>query len=55
MSASVREVWGSNPKPIISPTRYHRLATAATFVCGPWPWRKVAELGTTHSWHPKGY
>jgi len=27
----VREVWGSNPEPIKSPTRCQRLATAATF------------------------
>jgi len=19
------------------------------------PWRKAAEMGTTHSWHPKGF
>jgi len=19
------------------------------------PWRKAAEMGTAHSWHPKGY
>jgi len=23
------------------------------WLCGPW--RKAAEMGTAHSWHPKGY
>jgi len=49
----VREIWGSNIEPIKSPTRCQRLATAATFMCGPWP--KAAEMGTAHSRHPKGY
>jgi len=26
---------------------------AATLMCGPW--RKATEMGTAHSWHPKGY
>jgi len=29
------EVWGLNPEPIISPTRYQRIATAATLKCEP--------------------
>jgi len=49
----VREVWGSNSEPIKSPTRCQRLATVAALMCGPW--RIAAELGTSHSWHPKGY
>jgi len=32
----MREVWGSNPEPIESPTRCQRLVTAATLKCGPW-------------------
>jgi len=39
--------------PIKSLTHCQRLATAATFKCGLW--RKAAELGTAHSWHPKSY
>jgi len=31
----VREVWGSNPEPIKSPTRCHWHATVATLKCGP--------------------
>jgi len=49
----VREVWGSNPKPIKSPTRCQQPATAATWMCGPW--RKATEMGTAHSLHSKGY
>jgi len=49
----VRKVWGSNPEPIKSPKHCQRLATVATLMCGPW--RKAAEMGTAHSWHPKGY
>jgi len=51
--ALVREVWGSNLEPIKSSTRCQRLATVATLSYGPW--RKAAEMGTTHSWHPKRY
>jgi len=43
----VREVWGSNPEPIKSPTRCQRLATAAPLVRGSW--RKAAEMSTAHS------
>jgi len=43
----VREVWSSYPEPIKSLTFCQRLATAATFMCGPW--RKAAEMGTAHS------
>jgi len=42
-----REVWGSNPDPIISLTRCQRLATVATLKCGTW--RKAAEMGAAHS------
>jgi len=49
----VREVWRSNLEPIKSPARCQRLATAATLKCGPW--LKVVEMGTAHSWHPKGW
>jgi len=31
-SLLVREVWGSNPEPIKSPTRCQRLATVATLI-----------------------
>jgi len=34
----VREVWDSNSESIKSPTRYQRLANAATLMC--WLWRK---------------
>jgi len=44
----LREVWGSNPEPIKSPTSYQRLATAATLMCVG-PWRKAVELGTAYS------
>jgi len=47
----VREVLGSNPEPIKSPTSCQQLATAATLMCGPW--RKAAEMGTAYSWHSK--
>jgi len=40
----VRKVWGLNPELIKSLTRYQRLATAATLMCGPWC--KAAEMGT---------
>jgi len=43
----MREVWGSNPKPIKSSTRCQRLTAASTLMYGPW--RKAAELGTGHS------
>jgi len=48
----VREIWGSIPKPIKSPTSCQLLAIVATLMCGPW--RKAAEMGTAHSWHTKG-
>jgi len=38
----VREVWGSNLEPIISPTHYRRLATAANLMCEP---RRKAAVG----------
>jgi len=39
-SLLVQEVWGDSP--LLQP-----------WLCGPW--RKAAEMGTAHSWHPKGY
>jgi len=47
----VQEVMGSNPDPIKSPTRYHRLVIAATLKCRPW--HKAAEMGTVHSLTPE--
>jgi len=47
----LREVWGLNARPIKSPKRCQRFATAATLKCGPW--RKAAEMGTAHSWRSK--
>jgi len=37
------------------PTTRHRcnLDCVGLGLCGPW--RKAAEMGTAHSWHPKGY
>jgi len=49
----MQKVRSSNPELIKSPTRCQRLAIAATLMCVLW--RKATELGTAHSWHPKGY
>jgi len=48
----VQEIRGSNPEPIKSLTRCQRLATVTTLMCRLW--HKAAEMGTAHSWHPKG-
>jgi len=49
----VREIRGSNSKPIKSFTRCQQPATAATLMFGSW--RKAAEMSTSHSLHPTEY
>jgi len=44
----VRDLLGLNAEPIKYSTRYQRLATVATLMCGPC--RKAAEIGTAHSY-----